>query len=263
MVFLSFIYGGQEGKGGENPSATIKEDLSSVYILTIPSFTWVKAPNERAAWRAWHTCKTIGNRHMISIGGRQQEKLDDPEPWPNGLGIFDMTTLNWTGSYDTNAQAYTRHSSIESVYTNTLGYPISWSDPALPEIFKVKSNNASSTDATTSSPASTSNDTVATNSNVKIIVPVVLCGAALLVFLIFLILYFIRRSKRQKDMRDEPKINELSEETWKGEEVHADSKSPYGMAQMKINEMPSELAVPPPRYEIDSKAKQEAWELQA
>ncbi len=37
---------------------------------------------------------------MISIGGVVKNNETFTDPWANGLGIFDMTTLTWGSSYD-------------------------------------------------------------------------------------------------------------------------------------------------------------------
>jgi hypothetical protein len=72
---------------------------------------------------------------MISIGGSQKNAQTDQEPWPNGLGIFDMTTLNWTNAYDAAAPAYERPGLVSQFYANNSRYPATWIDPVLRNIF--------------------------------------------------------------------------------------------------------------------------------
>jgi glycosidase len=75
---------------------------------------------------------------MLSIGGfinPDDWTLNDQNPWPNGLGIFDMTTLSWTKGYDPDALAYERPSLVSQFYTDNSRYPTVWGDPELESIF--------------------------------------------------------------------------------------------------------------------------------
>ncbi|CAG8953120.1 hypothetical protein HYFRA_00003318 [Hymenoscyphus fraxineus] len=230
-----FIYGGQFGGGGDIPQFNEKEDLKSVYILTIPAFTWIKA-NTEAVSRAFHTCKKAGKRQMISIGGRRLENGDkSPEPWSNGLGIFDMTTLKWSENYDSKAQDYTPHSMVTTVYSDASIHPTNWSNPALLDIFKVRllndssMNNSSDTATTTSTPNNTPPTAApdkgpSNNNSIKIIVPSIIAGIAILAILISLFFY-LRKRTRQPSQEDytTAKTSELKGETWKRQEVHGNS----------------------------------------
>jgi hypothetical protein len=80
---------------------------------------------------------------MISIGGTQEVSLgNQDDPWTNGLGIFDMTTLNWTNAYNAAAPAYERPSLVSQFYANNSRYPIEWDDPELESIFTSPSGTA-------------------------------------------------------------------------------------------------------------------------
>ena len=70
---------------------------------------------------------------MISIGGNQDRLTIDP--WINGLGIFDMTKLDWTNAYDAAAPAYERPILVSQFYANNSRYPIEWGEPELESIF--------------------------------------------------------------------------------------------------------------------------------
>jgi len=74
---------------------------------------------------------------MLSIGGSLQDNLNlyGQDPWPKGLGIFDMTTLNWTNAYDAAALAYEQPSLVSQFYAHNSRYPIAWTDPVLQSIF--------------------------------------------------------------------------------------------------------------------------------
>ena len=79
---------------------------------------------------------------MLSIGGIQEITLgNQDDPWTNGLGIFDMTALNWTNAYDAAAPAYERPSLVSQFYANNSRYPIEWGGPELESIFNSSSNS--------------------------------------------------------------------------------------------------------------------------
>ena len=140
----SFVYGGTQNRNAPVPSQSLADDFRTVYILTVPAFQWLKAPNQSPIRRLAHTCKIIGKRQMISIGGTHEishlNQQDDP--WTNGLGIFDMTILNWTNAYDAAAPAYERPSLVSQFYANNSWYPIEWDDPELESIFKSSNGTA-------------------------------------------------------------------------------------------------------------------------
>lgn len=92
---------------------------------------------------------------MISIGGVHENEVWQTwtDPWTNGLGIFDMSALSWTDSYDHTAAPYEPSSLVTNYYSSNARYPESWADPALQAIFEA--NTAS----TPSSPSQTPNPT--------------------------------------------------------------------------------------------------------
>ena len=45
---------------------------------------------------------------MVAVGGQMgRHNHLTPDPWDQGLGIFDMSAMEWKDSYDPNAAAYT------------------------------------------------------------------------------------------------------------------------------------------------------------
>jgi hypothetical protein len=99
---------------------------------------------------------------MISIGGNQDRLTIDP--WINGLGIFDMTKLDWTNAYDAAAPAYERSILVSQFYTNNSRYPIEWGDPKLESIF-TSPNGTATTNVSGSSSSSSNNNSSSNNSS--------------------------------------------------------------------------------------------------
>ena len=80
---------------------------------------------------------------MISVGGHQQ--TDDPgpgdlndanqDPWPQGLGVFDMSALIWTNEYDPAAPVYDSATDIKSWYSNNDLSSVPWSNEQVKSMF--------------------------------------------------------------------------------------------------------------------------------
>lgn len=106
--------------GGRNPSLSAEEQLilsDEVFVLSLPGFVWFKAGIPHINQRSWHSCNMIGKggSQLVVTGGidDQDGQYDgalpiqkDPDPWPNGINVFDMNTLQWRTEYDRNASAY-------------------------------------------------------------------------------------------------------------------------------------------------------------
>ncbi len=58
------MFGGQIGG-----SPILTEELGAVYVLSLPSFHWIRQPDPLPFGRFGHTCSVIGMRQMVSIGG--------------------------------------------------------------------------------------------------------------------------------------------------------------------------------------------------
>ncbi|KFX94138.1 hypothetical protein O988_06458, partial [Pseudogymnoascus sp. VKM F-3808] len=141
-----FMYGGTTDKNTTNNAV----EMSKVFILSLPSFHWIEAPEPADTWRTTHTCETIApstigkynRRQMISIGGTKDPSpdgvsaVDAQDPWDSGMKILDLTALTWSDAYDSSAKAYERPDVVNNYYDNNDGYPKVWGDPALEAIFK-------------------------------------------------------------------------------------------------------------------------------
>ena len=78
---------------------------------------------------------------MVVIGGRPVTRDSNtsfipPDPWPQGINIFDLTTMEWAGEYDPKAAAYVTPGVVKEYYQSNSRYPVwssadveSWFDP--------------------------------------------------------------------------------------------------------------------------------------
>lgn len=145
-------------------STPTETDMGTIYILSLPSFTWTKTA-ATTAWRYVNHCRIIGQSQMLNIGGIQYN-FTEADTFPSGLGIFDLNTQTWTTSYDPNSDAYSPPSSISGLY-NSDGSPksdVDFSDTALKTIFSKATTTSSTESSTQSSPTSTTSNSSTTSS---------------------------------------------------------------------------------------------------
>lgn len=59
----------------------------------------------------------MGKRQVLSIGGADKDRTD-PDPAPQGLILFDMTSLEWKDAYDASTTEYERANSLKDWYSS-------------------------------------------------------------------------------------------------------------------------------------------------
>lgn len=122
--FCSFMYAGWSGRLGV---AAIPYD--EVYILTLPAFYWIKVDYPPQHPRIGLTCNAVGGSQILTIGGvdaNSKHTTDTltytspfdttPDPFAQGLAIFDMTTLQFADQYTAKAPPYVQSGKVLSYY---------------------------------------------------------------------------------------------------------------------------------------------------
>ncbi|KAL8843455.1 MAG: hypothetical protein Q9176_002068 [Flavoplaca citrina] len=105
---------------------TIPRNDGNVYVLSLPSFTWIRVTLD-IDQRSRHECHLMGSHHMLVVGGiKPDESTSQPDTvvgcdtnpkFSQGLGIFSLNSHDWTTNYDPAAGAdpYQIHSTISKV----------------------------------------------------------------------------------------------------------------------------------------------------
>lgn len=133
-TFEVFLYGGLMADN------TVSDE---VFVLSLPGFFFAKADNPGATTaRADHACVAVGNgkSQMLSIGGTDVSKgfpaeFADPDPWAQGLGVFDMTSLRWTDGYNNNAGAYDTPEAVKQFYRDGGLDKVQWTSDEVKGLF--------------------------------------------------------------------------------------------------------------------------------
>lgn len=87
--FNVYMYGGQN-----LIPAGSQIQYDDIWILTVPSFSWIKVDTNGQSVppaRAGHTCN-VQDAQMISVGGYVGQNLTCDSP---GIYVFDLSTLQW------------------------------------------------------------------------------------------------------------------------------------------------------------------------
>lgn len=182
------------------------------YILSLPAFHWFKGPTNSSP-RVGLTCHPVGSgRQVLVIGGQDNNnntyRWENPDPWTQGLGIFDMTAMEWSDGYDADAGAYDSPQVVKEWYADKSSGKPDWSSDTVKALFSrttsTNSSTSSSGSATTTPNTATSsaaggsrNDAASSKSNTGAIVGGVVGGTAALASIGFAI-FFWRRRRRQE-----------------------------------------------------------------
>ena len=73
---------------------------------------------------------------MIVIGGGvaivadrlaniEHTYISNPDPWPQGIGVFDLTDMRWKDSYDATTDPYATPQMVKDYYAHNPRYPAS------------------------------------------------------------------------------------------------------------------------------------------
>ncbi|KAK4032433.1 hypothetical protein C8A01DRAFT_20491 [Parachaetomium inaequale] len=249
--------------GGSN--ARDKYEYEDAYVLSLPGFVWTKVPTPPAGPRHSHTCVSAGNRQVLSIGGLAGD-WRTADTAPQGLLLFDMATMAWKDSYDTNAAAYEQAEVIKSWYGNGSQERVQWTSDKVKALFVAASESSPSP---TPTPIVSVEPTTATSPPVGAIVGGVVGGIAGLAALVAVAWVLLRRRTKNPSYSATPRpqgYDFVSKE--------ADDDGPAGpytriaAAEVDVGSGYSELlgsarhggiasgqpAVRPPAFELDQRA---------
>ena len=70
---------------------------------------------------------------MIVVGGQvaNDGSSSIPDPWSQGIGVFDLSAMEWSDSYDPSAPAYVTPKTVKSYIEANGRFPSSWDHPTV------------------------------------------------------------------------------------------------------------------------------------
>jgi hypothetical protein len=112
------------GWTGRNTAANLPYD--EIFVLTLPAFQWIQVQYPPKYPRHTVTCHSVGGSQILTVGGLASDSTSDPtayiavfnnqDPFAQGLGVFDMTTLQWKDKYEAKPVDYHQPSVISEIY---------------------------------------------------------------------------------------------------------------------------------------------------
>jgi len=127
-------------------SDQIRTTSSDVTVLSLPGFVFFKGP-KHAPRRSDHQCAVVGKgkRQMISVGGVDGENRTytaptTADPWTYGIGILDMTELEWRDSYNPDTAAYDSPKVVKEWYEAGYLQSMNWDNEELRQLMMNQSN---------------------------------------------------------------------------------------------------------------------------
>ena len=234
LVYAGLVGGGTTGS------------LSTVYILSLPAFNWFIGADTTQHSRAGHTCEAVGGSQIVVVGGLDPDVNPDPngtvensaselaeqgfstpDPFAQGLAIFDLRTLDFAAQYVAGGAAvYEPNEVITQFYTQG-----SYSGNLAADVAQLMKEThftpGTSSSSTANFPPATSSNSTATNSTLKspstsspsnsshtnYTIPITnrimggLLGIALIIALVFWLLR--RRRRRMQDQQSQPWAPEI------------------------------------------------------
>ncbi|KAL2208096.1 hypothetical protein CC79DRAFT_1384561 [Sarocladium strictum] len=138
--------------------------LNNIWVLSLPAFHWTKVGKSRVP-RGYHSCVVSGQRQMIVVGGINGWSYHDwawaeKDEFGNGIGVFDLTTLEWRDEYDPDLKAYDAPDVVKEWYADGGMEDVEWSSDGVKNVFgSMKVNIASTSEPSESSSSNTPQET--------------------------------------------------------------------------------------------------------
>ena len=129
-----FLYGGSKPGSDDKVQSQANVELDQLYVLSIPSFSWHKSSHTPNDARSLMTCHVAGNRQMVMIGWEPPGihiEYWPTDPWPQGLGIVDLTDMQWKSSFDADAAPYETPKQVKDYIAKNGMYPQEWDNEVI------------------------------------------------------------------------------------------------------------------------------------
>ncbi|RWA04261.1 hypothetical protein EKO27_g10845 [Xylaria grammica] len=198
-----YLYGGVD--------TARSKTYSDIYVLSLPGFVWFKLSPSREFPRWGHDCAGDGKSQMLAVGGQGiypdgQVSTHDPDPWPQGIGVFDLQKLDWVDSYQPNSTQYQIPQVIDDWYRAGGLERVSWSRQDTKALFIETYNDTSTGNSSTSDDSSSSPSTPSTQTPAVATIVGAVLGTAL--FLLASVAGFlISRRRRRRRPIDSPSVS--------------------------------------------------------
>ncbi len=216
-TFEIFMYAGWDGN-----NYGIQDD--TIHILSLPGFHWIQVQYTPKSGRFAHTRHSVGGSQILTVGGIDANPKittnanftaliksnfnTTADPFAQGLGVFDMSSLTWASQYTANEPDYEWSAPIKRFYQDSNKAYVQNLDQNVLTLVDMthfapfpNETNATTTSSTTTSAAQSGAN--GGKSNKGAIAGGVVGGLVALALITALIFYLLRwRSERMKHLRN-------------------------------------------------------------
>lgn len=254
---------------GEAQDTEGKEAYSDLWILSVPSFRWIRVDVDSPA-RKSQGCTAVAEKYMLTYGGvpsgwGEEGDKDACEQENYGLRLFDMSTLAWTSKYD-GPSSGTNGVKVPKLVYDAIGGneqgdatqtapSAGFETAALSSLFHRASPTSSTTPTPSSSAGSTSPATKKKSTNLGAIVGGVLGGIIVILLAILGILWLLKRKKKNAAAASAP--YEVQGQDMYPREIDGLGQEPkrnvyemYGEQERPPQEMPAGYESPLPQHAL-------------
>ncbi|KAF8440186.1 hypothetical protein BGX38DRAFT_1273137 [Terfezia claveryi] len=182
-----YLYGGKvaNADGSDPPFVSLGE----MWVLSMPTFQWVRSGKDQTVTRVGHTCHVVNDRYLVSYRGLGPTPCDKM----GGVQVYDMNSMQWTTKLVTGTGYEVPGMVYQVIGGSALGGATKvtpaagFADAKLQQLFKYsppRNSTATFIPSSSNSP----------NKAVKIAVPIIV------IFLLFALLagFFLYRKRRRR-----------------------------------------------------------------
>ena len=224
-----FVYAGDSGYVGD---ASVL--LDTVNILSLPGFNWISVAYNPQYARTAHTCEAVGGSQIAIVGGYDADppsnnvttanavsrsEFSTPDPFAQGLAIFDLQTLDFAAEYVAGGGAvYEPNEAITQFYAQG-----SYSGNLLEGVAQLMrekhfppgtSSNSTASNSTLIPPSSSSSSNSPHTDYAGAIASGVIGGLVGIALIIVLVLLRRRRRRMQAQRSRNPARDDAGNELW-------------------------------------------------
>ena len=179
-----------------------------------------------------------------------------PDPWPQGLGIFDLTAMEWKEGYDPAAAPYVTPDAVKAYYQRNGRGPASWSNGVVQAWFTETTSNHTYSSSIPSTPHPSSSTpqpglpglSRSSEDNIGAISGGTVGGAGAFALIALLAFFLLRRHRRRGRLAVPPSDAEYRKPELENNCINSIPGVIYPLAEMQgINdpiEMPGGKASP-------------------
>ena len=258
--------------GGLTPDSTTTVAQAKVFVLSLPSFVWQTENSVPSHGRFLHSCNIVGQRQMMVIGGivtneivaQDQEGPQEnkesiqftdhcqPDPQPQGISIFDLSSFEWKDSYNATALPYTSPDIVKNmIFANGSDPP--WSNTLVQSWFNT---SLKATNPRPPSPKVTASSNTTPERNTGGIIGGVIGGVTFVIITAAILSLWFRRMRRKRARDVQNEVHHSSATGYSPDDQNAELPG-HGLFEMSSGCRPSEM----PAHEISEVQNHEVFEI--